>query len=119
MKEIPKFCKTCEITNRVIEQVDCFREGVTMEIRIITIANKSGLHSRPASKFILAAKKFESSIAIRRFESNEAPVNGKSMARVLSLGISGGETIEIKAEGRDESKAIMTLIELIEAGLGE
>jgi phosphocarrier protein len=90
-----------------------------MEIRTITITNKSGLHSRPASKFILAAKNFESVITIRRFESNDAPVNGKSMARVLSLGISGGETIEMRAEGTDELKAIRTLIELIESGLGE
>lgn len=90
-----------------------------MEIRTITITNKSGLHSRPASKFILAAKTFESAIAIRRFEGNDAPVNAKSIARVLSLGISGGETIEIKAEGTDESNAIRTLTELIESGLGE
>jgi phosphocarrier protein len=90
-----------------------------MKKQTIAIKNKTGLHSRPASTFILAAKKFDASITIRRADRDDPSVNGKSMARVLSLGISCGDTIEITADGTDESAALNALTALIESGLGD
>ncbi len=88
-----------------------------MTKRETKIINKTGLHARPASDFVLAAKKFESKITICR-EGGE-PVNAKSMMRLLAEGIGQGTTLEIAADGVDETEAIDALVALIESGFGE
>lgn len=84
----------------------------------IVIRNSSGLHARPASKFIACAKGFNSKITIRR-TGGEENVNAKSVIMLLSLGLSQGESVQICAEGEDEVQAVDTLIGLIDSGLGE
>lgn len=86
------------------------------ETRII---NKTGLHARPASDFVLLAKSFESKVMIRNVDHNSDPVNAKSIVRLLAEGIGQGTKIEITAEGTDETKAVKELVELIESGFGE
>ena len=51
----------------------------------VEIVNKTGLHARPASDFVLEAKKYESKITICR--ENGVPVNAKSVGRILAEGI--------------------------------
>ena len=87
--------------------------------RTVKVINASGLHARPGSDFVNEVKKFDSKITIRRLDEDEAPVNAKSIAFVLSLGIGKGIDVELAAEGSDENEAIDTLCALIESGLGE
>ena len=81
--------------------------------------NASGLHARPGSDFVHAAAKFASKITIRRLDEDEGPVNAKSIAFVLSLGVGKGVEIELAAEGPDEKEAVDSLAAFIESGLGE
>ena len=81
------------------------------------ITNKTGLHARPASDFVLLAKKFESRITICK-EGGE-PVNAKSMVRLLAECIGQGTMVEITAEGNDEQAAVDALVALVESGFGE
>lgn len=83
----------------------------------VVIINKTGLHARPASDFVLAAKKFESKITICK-EGGE-PVNAKSVMRILAEGIGQGTKIEIIADGADEEAALDELVALVESGFGE
>ena len=83
------------------------------------IINTTGLHARPASEFALKAKEFESSVTIRRLDTQSEPVNAKSIVRLLSLGIGKGTDIEIIALGPDEQLAVDTLTSLVESGFGE
>lgn len=83
----------------------------------VEIVNKTGLHARPASDFVLAAKKYESKITICK-EGGE-PVNAKSMMRLLAECIGQGMNVEIAAEGADEAEAVDTLVALVESGFGE
>ena len=46
-------------------------------------------------------------------------VNAKSLLGVLSLGIVGGTTIRIIADGADEQAAVDGLIKLVESGFAE
>jgi phosphocarrier protein len=85
----------------------------------ITVINKSGLHARPGSDFVHAAAAFSSKITIRRLDEDEDPVNAKSIAFVLSLGIGRGIEVEIAADGPDEQEAVDRLTAMIESGLGE
>jgi len=82
----------------------------------ITIINKLGLHARAAAKFVSLASGFESEIMLRR---NGKSVNGKSIMGVMMLAAGCGSTVELSADGRDESQAITALEALIEDRFGE
>ena len=49
----------------------------------------------------------------------ERRVNAKSLLGVLSLGIVGGVTIRIIADGADEEQAVDALVELVNSGFAE
>jgi len=87
--------------------------------RTVTVINATGLHARPGSDFVHEAAKFNSKITIRRLDEDEDPVNAKSIAFVLSLGVGKGIEVELSAEGSDEKEAVDSLCSFIESGLGE
>jgi len=84
-----------------------------------TVINQRGLHARPGSDFVNAAKDFKSKITIRRLDEDDDPVNAKSIAFVLSLGISKGVEIELAADGEDEQQAVDSLVSMINEGFGD
>ncbi len=90
-----------------------------MTTKQTTIMNKTGLHARPASDFVLKAKNYESKVTIRNVDENGEEVNAKSIVRLLAEGIGQGTKIEISADGPDEIKAVEELVALIETGFGE
>lgn len=82
----------------------------------VLVQNKTGLHARPATFFIQKANEFKSTIWV---EKDERRVNAKSLLGVLSLGIVGGTTIKIFADGPDETEAVDGLVALVETGFVE
>ena len=82
----------------------------------VMVQKQVGLHARPATFFIQKANEFKSSIWV---EKEERRVNAKSLLGVLSLGIVGGTTIKIIADGADEQEAVDNLIELVKSGFAE
>lgn len=85
-----------------------------------TVCNPTGLHARPATKFVKEAKKFKSSIWIQRYaEPETGAVNAKSVVMLLSLGLGVGTEVKITAEGEDEKEAVDELVALINSGFGE
>ncbi len=87
-----------------------------MFVNEVTVQNQVGLHARPATFFIQKANEFKSSIWV---EKEERRVNAKSLLGVLSLGIVGGTTIKIIADGTDEEQAVTALVKLINSGFAE
>ncbi len=87
-----------------------------MYVKEVTVQNQVGLHSRPATFFIQKSNEFKSSIWV---EKEERRVNAKSLLGVLSLGIVGGTTIRIIADGTDEQVAVDSLVNLVESGFTE
>ena len=87
-----------------------------MYLKDVTVKNQVGLHARPATFFIQKANEFKSSVWV---EKEERRVNAKSLLGVLSLGIVGGTTIRIIADGSDEQLAVAGLIKLINSGFNE
>lgn len=84
-----------------------------MFVKDVMVQNQVGLHARPATFFIQKANEFKSSIWI---EEEERRVNAKSLLGILSLGIVGGTSIRIIADGADEQQAVDALVELVESG---
>ena len=77
---------------------------------------ESGLYNRQATYFIQKANEYKCAIWV---EKDERRVNAKSLLGVLSLGIVGGTTIQLIADGVDEAEAIDGLVRLIEFGFNE
>ena len=84
--------------------------------REVTITNTIGLHARPATFFIQKANSFKSSIWV---EKDDRKVNAKSLLGVLSLGILGGTSIKVIADGVDEEDAVEALVKLVLSGFAE
>ena len=82
----------------------------------VVVQNKVGLHARPATFFIQKANEFKASIWI---EKEERRVNAKSLLGILSLGIVGGTSIKVIADGSDEVQAVNALVELVDSGFSE
>ena len=87
-----------------------------MVIKEVKVRNQVGLHARPATFFIQKANEYKSSIWVER---DEKRVSAKSLLGILSLGIVGGATIKVIADGNDENEAVDGLIKLIETGFTE
>ena len=87
-----------------------------MFVKEVSVKNQVGLHARPATFFIQKANEFKSSVWV---EKDERRVNAKSLLGVLSLGIVGGTTSRIMADGSDEEQAVDGLVKLVESGFAE
>ena len=85
----------------------------------VILKNATGLHARPGSNFAMKALNFKSSIFVSRSTEPEKKFNGKSLMKLLALGINQGEEIVIEANGEDEKEAVKSLVEFIHSGCGE
>ncbi|MDR0502099.1 MAG: HPr family phosphocarrier protein [Treponema sp.] len=84
--------------------------------KVITIANRAGVHARPSALIVQTTKNFKSNIY---FEKNSDRINAKSIMGIITLGASYGTRINIIAEGEDEELALDTLVKLFESKFEE
>lgn len=83
---------------------------------IVTLNNSTGLHARPATLVVKEANKFKSKITIKKGEKSS---DSKRIMEVLALDAQKGDTLEIIADGPDETEALKALKELIENNFNE
>ena len=83
---------------------------------LANLANKNGLHARPAAEIVKAASKFKSDITIAR---DDLEVNGKSIMGVMMLAAEYGSELLLRADGADEEDAVTAIAKLIESKFGE
>jgi phosphocarrier protein len=84
--------------------------------REVTIANKNGLHARPAAEIVKTAAKYKSDITLVR---DDLEVNGKSIMGVMMLAAEFGSTLMLRADGPDAEDAVGAIAKLIESKFGE
>jgi phosphocarrier protein HPr len=82
----------------------------------IPIANRLGLHARPAAMFVRIASRYRSEIWVSK---EDEEVNGKSIMGLMMLAAGQGSKLRIRCEGPDADKAMEELEELINAGFHE
>ena len=87
-----------------------------MPERIVQIANRNGLHARPAAEIVKLAAKFQSDITIVK---DDLDVNGKSIMGVMMLAAERGSSITLRAEGPDADQALDALANLVTNKFGE
>lgn len=84
--------------------------------REVTVTNRAGLHTRPASMIVRTASKFEAEFFIQK---DGYEINGKSIIGVMTLAAEQGATLCLVFDGDDEILAADALAELFETGFGE
>lgn len=67
------------------------------------ITNEQGIHARPATKLVQLANEFDSDLFLIY---NGKTVDLKSIMGVLSLGVTRGSTVVIRANGDDDNLAL-------------
>jgi phosphotransferase system HPr (HPr) family protein len=90
-----------------------------MQVADLEVHNKSGLHARPAARFVKTAAGFRSKVSIENLTRGTNPANAKSLLAVLGCGVEKGHLIRVSAEGEDEEAAIGAVRALAEGGFGE
>ncbi len=84
----------------------------------VTIANRLGLHARPAMIFVEVASRFDTDISIRRTDQSEQ-VDGKSIMQLMMLAATQGTELEIVAQGPEAQIAIDELVQLVKSNFNE
>ena len=79
--------------------------------RVVVVANKQGMHARPAEMFVRRAQQFQSKIEIVR---DGYRVEAKSIMNLLTLGAAQGTELTLEAEGSDAQEALDALAEVVE-----
>jgi len=77
----------------------------------VEVTNPEGLHTRPANAFVKMVKTFESTITIAK---NETEVAGKSLLKIMKLGIVQGDTVTLLCDGSDEDEAMCALVTILQ-----
>ena len=77
----------------------------------LVVTNEEGLHTRPANRFVKEVRKFESQVVLKR-NGKEAP--GRSLVKLMKLGIVQGDEVTLICEGPDEKEAFEALTGLLQ-----
>lgn len=84
--------------------------------KLVTIVNKAGMHTRPASSIVKIAAKYKSEFFISK---NGYEVNGKSIIGVMTLAAEQGSKLTLRFEGDDEEELAKEMTEFFERGFDE
>ena len=76
----------------------------------LTIANKLGIHARPAAMFVKIANRFASEIFV---EKDGEKINGKSIMGLMMLAAGPGSKLTVHAQGHDANQALAEIEILI------
>ena len=87
-----------------------------MTEQTITIANRAGIHARPAALLVQTTKDFQCNVY---FERGKDRINAKSIMGIITLGAAYGTELKIIAEGEGEEAAVQTLVRLFESKFEE
>ncbi len=82
----------------------------------LTIANKSGIHARPAAMFVKTASRFGCDIFV---EKDGEKINGKSIMGLMMLAAGPGSKVTLHVKGADADAAIAELAALVQRKFDE
>lgn len=78
--------------------------------RDLVVANRLGIHARPAAMFVRTASRYQSEILV---EKDGERINGKSIMGLMMLAAGPGSRLRLQASGDDAAEALVALEELI------
>jgi phosphocarrier protein HPr len=75
-------------------------------IKEMVVANKLGVHARPAALFVKTANRFDCEVLV---EKDGEVVNGKSIMGMMMLAAGPGSKLHVHAKGQDAAQAVHEL----------
>ncbi|MFA5448334.1 MAG: HPr family phosphocarrier protein [Sphaerochaeta sp.] len=72
-----------------------------MVTRTLIVANRAGIHARPAASIVKTANQYKSDLFL---EKDTMKINGKSIMGIITLGATYQSTITMICEGPDEEE---------------
>jgi phosphocarrier protein HPr len=84
--------------------------------RTVTIANRVGLHARPAAEFVKLAGRYRCDVKLAK---DDLTVDGKSIMGVMMLAAEHGSSVTITTDGTDETEAMKSLAAFLESDMEE
>src|SRR5690349_480610 len=85
-------------------------------IKEMVVANKLGVHARPAALFVKTANRFDCEVLV---EKDGEVVNGKSIMGMMMLAAGPGSKLHVHAKGLDAAQALVELEALIKRKFDE
>ena len=83
------------------------------------IRNEHGLHARPGTALVSVIKKFNCDVTVTNLDGTGKPANGRSLMKVVALGVRKGHRLRFTVSGEDARAALDAIGEAIASGLGE
>ncbi|EAO6777748.1 fused PTS fructose transporter subunit IIA/HPr protein [Salmonella enterica] len=83
------------------------------------VRNEHGLHARPGTMLVNTIKQFNSEITVTNLDGTGKPANGRSLMKVVALGVKKGHRLRFTAQGEDAEQALKAIGDAIAASLGE
>ncbi len=80
--------------------------------RVVTVVPEDGLHARPAAKFVETAGEYEARVTVEPVDESRPAVAADSMLAVTGLGIKGGNSVKLVADG-DDAEAVLDALEAV------
>lgn len=88
--------------------------------KVFKVANKVGLHARPAAKFVKAAVMLkENSVVIENLTKETEQVNAKSFMCVLSIAANQDDEVRLTIDGENAESAMQVFVDLFDTRFGE
>jgi multiphosphoryl transfer protein len=82
------------------------------EVAVFTVANRHGLHARPAARLVSEMRGLDALVQLRNLTTGAGPVPAASLSRVATLAALHGHRVEILASGPQAPEAIDHLLAL-------
>lgn len=83
------------------------------------INNEHGLHARPGTALVSVIKQFDSEVTVSNLNGSGKPANGRSLMKVVALGVKKGHRLRFTATGPQAAEVMQAIGDAITQGLGE
>ncbi len=83
-----------------------------MITRLAKVCNPYGIHVRPSAVIAKAAREFASDLEVTSAKGET--VEAKNLLALISLGVTCGQEVTLRANGPDEAEAVVRLAELFQ-----
>jgi multiphosphoryl transfer protein len=93
-------------------------DGHPLELRI-TVANRLGLHARPAARFVQTVGQFDATVTAENVTVPAGPASARSLNGVATLGVQQGHEVLIKASGPQAAEVLAAVRNLAERDFDE
>jgi phosphocarrier protein FPr len=93
--------------------------GVAPATLRVVVANRLGLHARPAARLVRTAAAFDADVTVEDLTAARGPVSARSLNAVAALGVGRGHELLVSARGPQADEALAAIGRLADDDFGD